>query len=337
MVSASGQPPLHATGEQPPEATDAVVIKKSDRVGDCDATSTEVRGAPTTSIRHKEDRNETTRKDSEEDVEDEFERRFNDRFLSIRSRTGLEIGVSVSWPGIHVNSNRWELSTCLSSDCIAPFFHGTQWAGTRVWRAAVVALEYLLADEAELRVGSDHAVIELGCGLGVPGMVLHALRKCTVVLTDMGDLIPTVQENLNKAFPGLDSDTERLVAPHTILARELDWSAKGVNKLIEETGLTSIDVVLCCDCIFEPLYGDSWKQLLQCQVSLMRANPRAYVLTSVERRNFDGISDYLRALTYVGVAIKPICPTSFAYPPQVELYRLCMAEHSPQDKSNRDL
>jgi hypothetical protein len=255
-------------------------------------------------------------------VEDEFERRFNDRFRSIRSGTGLEIGISVSWPGINDISHRWELSTCLSSDCIAPLFHGTQWAGTRVWRAAVVALEYLLSDEAELSVGSDHAVLELGCGLGVPGMVLHALRNCTVVLTDMGDLIPTVKQNISKVFPDCDLGAEATVSPHAIAARELDWSAKGVSRLLEESRLASIDLVLCCDCIFEPLYGDSWRHLLQCQVALLRENPTAFVLTSVERRNFDGIDDYLQALNDAGVSVSHIRPTSFVYPPQVELYRL---------------
>jgi hypothetical protein len=273
-----------------------------------------------------------------DEVEDEFERRYNDRFKSIRSRTGLEVGIAVSWPGIHKLENAtgkepsdprlrcaegcWELSTCLSSDCIAPLFHGTQWAGTRVWRAAVVAIEYLLSEEAELRIGPDHVVIELGCGLGVPGMVLHALRRCTVLLTDMGDLVPTLRGNLSKAFPKTDSSAEPTITPNSIAARELDWSARGLNKLAQETGLNTIDVALSCDCIFEPLYGDSWEHLLECQVALLRSNPIAFVLTIVERRKFDGIEQYLQALARSGVAVRILRPKSFTYPPLVELYRL---------------
>lgn len=46
-------------------------------------------------------------------------------FQSIRSPTGLEIGVRVTWPGI--DGDAIELSTCLPSEEIAPMFHGTQW------------------------------------------------------------------------------------------------------------------------------------------------------------------------------------------------------------------
>jgi Lysine methyltransferase len=278
---------------------------------------------------------ESSNRKGEQDDEAEFERRYNERFRSIRSGTGLEVGIRVSWPGIWESTadggdenscghehRGWELSTCLSSDCIAPLFHGTQWAGTRVWRAAVVALEYLLSDEAEVHIGSHHTLLELGCGLGVPGMVLHSLRKCTTILTDMGDLIPTVQENVRQAFPNSIGDDHDGIRQGTITARELDWSVAGVHRLQHETGVSNFDVVLNCDCIFEPLYGDSWKHLLQCQVALLELNPAAYVLTSVERRNYDGIEKYLHAASDAGLATVRIHPKSFAYPPQVELYRL---------------
>jgi Lysine methyltransferase len=280
---------------------------------------------------------ESSNSKGEHDDEDEFERLYNERFHSIRSGTGLEIGILVSWPGTFESAadingdgressgqehRGWELSTCLSSDCIAPLFHGTQWAGTRVWRAAVVALEYLLSDEAEFHIGSHHTLLELGCGLGVPGMVLHSLQKCTTILTDMGDLIPTVQENVRQAFPDSIADDQDGIRQGTIAARELDWSVAGVHRLRDETGVSNFDVVLNCDCIFEPLYGDSWRHLLQCQVALLELNPLAYVLTSVERRNYDGIEKYLHAASDAGLVPIPVYPQSFAYPPQVELYRL---------------
>lgn len=275
-----------------------------------------------------------------QDDEDEFEIRYNDRFHSIRSGTGLEVGILVTWPGTTEPTARtdndghgaessrhqqgWELSTCLSSDCIAPLFHGTQWAGTRVWRAAVVALEYLLSEEAEFVIQPHHTLLELGCGLGVPGMVLHALRKCPTILTDMGDLIPTVQENLRRAFPDsvVDQEGTDNQTGGTIEARELDWSVAGVNRLRNETGVSMFDVVLNCDCIFEPLYGDSWTYLLQCQLVLLEMNPSAYVLTSVERRKYDGIDKYLQAAKDAGLVPLPVYPQSIVYPPQVELYRL---------------
>ena len=55
----------------------------------------------------------------DDDDDDEYPHLFQ----SVRSSTGLEIGVRVTWPGV----KPIELSTCLPSEEIAPMFHGTQW------------------------------------------------------------------------------------------------------------------------------------------------------------------------------------------------------------------
>lgn len=258
----------------------------------------------------------------EEDSDDEFETQYKGCIESIRSPTGLEIGIAVNWPGV---GRCWELSTCLSQECLAPLFHGTQWAGTRIWRASMVALEYLLSmdnvpNHGGLALTRNSTVLELGCGLGLPGMVLHALRDCRVILTDKSDLIATLQENLTQSFPLRGKDVSR------INAQPLDWSQQGARELLQDTGLT-FDLVLNCDCIFEPLYGDSWKYLLECQAALLEANPSSYLLTSVERRKFDGIQKYLEALQNAGIVAEQVRP-SFTYPPQVQLYRLFPARNS---------
>ena len=185
-----------------------------------------------------------------------------------------------------------------------------------------MALQYLLSihdSDGGISISRDSRILELGCGLGVTGMLLHALYDCRVVLTDMPDLIETLQANLTKNFGPPNSNTR-------ITARALDWSAVGVQQLLQqqaqvESGFQHFDVVLNCDCIFEPLYGESWKKLVECQVSLLQANPSTYMLTSVERRKYDGIDHYLEALQLAGVRTESIQP-SFEYPRQVELYRL---------------
>ena len=55
--------------------------------------------------------------------DDDEEEEYAHLFQSIRSPTGLELGVRVTWPG----TTPMELSTCLPSEEIAPMFHGTQW------------------------------------------------------------------------------------------------------------------------------------------------------------------------------------------------------------------
>jgi hypothetical protein len=249
----------------------------------------------------------------EDDDEDDYP---SDYFESIRTPTGLEIGIKVTWPGVEP----FEISTCLPEDAIAPMFHGTQWAGTRIWRAAVVALQYLLCDDCPVKFGPKTTLVELGCGLGVPGIILALIHQCQTVLTDKDSLVDQLQQNLK---------TICCSSPHAscLHAASLDWSAEGVRQLIQsplalETS-RGFDVVLNCDCIYEPLYGESWKMLAECQEEFLRHNPHAVVLISVERRRADGIQHYLQRMQESEIVDRVEQVTiPFDAPKVVELYRI---------------
>ena len=261
-----------------------------------------------------------------------------------------------------------ELSTQLPSDCMAPMFHGTQWAGTTIWRSAVVALQYLLyyqtdgmnhSNTANISPSNDLAIrssdisdignsgikldptmtlLELGCGLGVPGMVLHAMTGCHSILTDKDDLLLQLQRNIQLNFCNTESDQnhgnepqpgQQSSAGRRIEAQALDWSIEGVHELLERctndgtSSSTSIDVILACDCIYEPLYGDSWRNLLSVQNELLRIYPQAYVLTACHRRPSDGIDSYIieaNQQPHISRAEKLHIP--FAHSSVVELYRI---------------
>jgi hypothetical protein len=150
--------------------------------------------------------------------------------------------------------------------------------------------------------------------LGVPGMVLHAVTGCHAVLSDKESLIEQLRSNIQSNFDKSDKRVQAL---------SLDWSADGVRKLLQTVQLDSFDVVLNCDCIYEPLYGDSWKCLLACQEELLRRNPDCYMLTAVERRRVDGVERYLQAAEESPVVSRvERLDAPFAHPPEVELYRL---------------
>lgn len=214
--------------------------------------------------------------------DDEDDDRYNHLFKSLRSETGLETAIQIHWPDLPV----LELSTKLPSTEIAPLFHGTQWAGTRVWRAAIVALQYLLKVDDHRHSEERKSMLELGCGLGVPGMVLHLLKGYDTTLTDMDSLVSQLNGNLEKNADVLDLTRIRAAA--------LDWSVEGAQELLESHGGdTAFDLVLNCDCIYEPLYGRSWEKLFLCQEELLRRNPKTLMITSIERRNHDGAEKYL--------------------------------------------
>lgn len=246
--------------------------------------------------------------DDQADADDE-EDEYCDYVESIRSRTGLEIGLRVKWPDLEP----FEVTTKLSEQAMAPLFHGTQWAGTRLWRAAVVGLQYLLSDEAPIDWKKTTNVVELGCGLGVPGMILAMSRPCKVVLTDQEDLLSQLEinrETLLKTRPELSLQVEAL-----------DWSAKDVEKMLDHHG--AFDVVFNCDCIFEPLYGDSWKYLAECQEAFLKKSSTTFMLTVVERRSFDGIEKYLERMSSSPLVEKvEKLSLSFDAPIEIEVYRI---------------
>jgi hypothetical protein len=293
--------------------------------------------------------NKQTRKDpdthDDDDDDDEDDYTVSALVTSMRSATGLETGVRVHWPGL---TQPLPLNTCLPETEMAPMFHGTQWAGTRVWRAALVALQYLTATATESETADDNndtsmdatppilfqlcnqttpqstiSILELGCGLGVPGMVLHALYPdtCDVVLTDQEALLEPLRSNIAKLV-----DATHATAT-TIRAEALDWT-ESIHQWCHRMGYEhGFDVVLNCDCIYEPLYGDSWKDLCKCQTDLLRLRPSTVMLTVVERRAHDGVDLYLHAIAQSDAVshVTRIPFTSSAMgnvPPEIEIYRI---------------
>jgi hypothetical protein len=243
-----------------------------------------------------------------EDSDDEYV----DQFLESQWQDGVEIGLVVSWPTM---KHSLQLSTKLPQESITPLFDGTGWAGTRVWKAALMAIEYLeehyLLDASSQR---PRSLLELGCGLGVPSMICHSLQTqqqiemssdYKVVVTDQPSLVSQLQANLQTNFPDDDQ----------ILARGLSWSREGVLELLQqlkdkEGGISSslasspyypFDICLNCDCIYEPLYGkDSWMALADVLQTIAEHSPHTIMITSVERRNADGLESFFDRLHSCG-------------------------------------
>mmetsp|Transcript_41865 Transcript_41865/g.100504 ORF Transcript_41865/g.100504 Transcript_41865/m.100504 type:complete len:429 (+) Transcript_41865:128-1414(+) len=251
------------------------------------------------------------------------------------------------------------LSTQLSHTQLSPLFDGTAWAGTRVWKAALLAIQYLeeqyyltngsnstQSDRSPQQRPSSLSLLELGCGLGVPGMVWHTIMddsnssdsdrrdsdndsswcKNRVVLTDMKGLVPQLQANIAQNFGGghinnenetdINDDEEKLTTL-MIEALPLDWSTEdGIKQLLdrEESRKKMLakkindddrdndyndkepifDIVLNCDCIYEPLYGrKAWEDLADLLAVVAHRSLETLIVTSVERRNHDGLDNFM--------------------------------------------
>eukprot|EP00581_Thalassiosira_minuscula_P000187 CAMPEP_0183736282 /NCGR_PEP_ID=MMETSP0737-20130205/48962_1 /TAXON_ID=385413 /ORGANISM="Thalassiosira miniscula, Strain CCMP1093" /LENGTH=289 /DNA_ID=CAMNT_0025970237 /DNA_START=171 /DNA_END=1037 /DNA_ORIENTATION=- len=261
-------------------------------------------------------------------------------FESIRNpSTQLEEAISFSWPGIYEDEDEDDkgkeakklrkivLTTLLEEEDLAPLFDGSRWAGTRVWAAAIIAIQFisghldgtesiLLENRIKLPKGEDRvAMLELGCGLGVPGIIFHMLGG-DVVLTDQADILTQIETNIASNFSNTaiassqnkdaaSVESERNNQNHTIQAMPLSWSRTDINGLLKQLGRSDIgfDLVINCDCVYEPLYGKSWHLLNETIDELLSVNPKCVVLSSMERRQADGIDKFLeemRNMEHVG-------------------------------------
>ncbi|CAN0391654.1 unnamed protein product, partial [Laminaria digitata] len=80
---------------------------------------------------------------------------------------------------------------------LAPIFSGACWAGTVVWQAALDLCDYMSEHHRGDLVGAS--VVELGCGIGVPGMIARLLGA-NVVLTEQDELLSLLDRNLADNF-----------------------------------------------------------------------------------------------------------------------------------------
>ena len=184
-----------------------------------------------------------------------------------------------------------------------------------VWKAAILAVEYLIRLKQTNKNMLGSSLLELGCGLGVPGMIWKQLllqeqkimgscdNNGRVVLTDRDSLITQLETNIENNFHVNDN----------IIASPLDWSTDGIQKLllqnneINDNPLT-FDICLNCDCIYEPLYGrQSWESLADVLIEIAKQSPTTLLVTSVERRNQDNVEGFLTKLKGSGVIGKIDC------------------------------
>ena len=154
---------------------------------------------------------------------------------SVRSKDGIEEAISIEWkPNDNSQQKAIRFSTLLEPECLAPLFSGAEWAGTRLWDAAIECIHYLhdqYFSNHLLAVNTPVSLLELGCGLGVPGMMSSMMGIHHVVLTDQAQILTQLNKNIRANFPMPAATTQRsldLSQLQTIQAKALPWSRKEV-------------------------------------------------------------------------------------------------------------
>jgi hypothetical protein len=128
-----------------------------------------------------------------------------------------------------------------------------------------------------------------------------------VVITEQKDLLELMHRNINSNMDSLSMEPERSDPTRNgIFARELSWGVEETQRYLQKYPDEKIDIIFSCDCIYEPLYGQSWKALAQTmEILCIESEKRCFdtnggsqrkkcgVIMAVERRKQDGIDKFL--------------------------------------------
>ncbi|KAL7687901.1 putative lysine methyltransferase, S-adenosyl-L-methionine-dependent methyltransferase [Plasmopara halstedii] len=124
-------------------------------------------------------------------------------------------------------------------------------AGTQLWRAAFLLVEYILnAPE----IFKNQIVLELGCGIGFASIVASRLSQC-VYATDLDhDALCLTQKNIERNVHGdirprcLDwSDSNLISIADETSAKQFDWSST------DQTELKHLTVIIASDIFYDDI------------------------------------------------------------------------------------
>ena len=143
--------------------------------------------------------------------------------------------------------------------------------GTHLWASAVV----LSAVLQKIGLCRNKIVLELGCGVGLPGLVAAQEAK-EVIFTDGFDSgLLSVSETLKINQP---------VAKTSV--RKLKW---GKKELLDD--FKNIDVVLAADCLYPDV--SSWNDFFQTVVLLLKKTEKSLCLLGKHSKiNYRDINEY---------------------------------------------
>ena len=176
----------------------------------------------------------------------------------------------------------------LDESILSPLWSDGTWTGTIMWDSAVHTAEMLLADEAWASRLRGASVCELGCGLGLPALVAHLLGASNVVLTDREMVVRLVGD-------GLECNGRALEGCRAVV---FPWSDDAAAALREQHfAAAAPDVIIACDCIFAPIFGDSFL-LLRMLIAL--ASSRTLCIVALERRPNDGAEAFFEQAVAAG-------------------------------------
>ncbi|KAK1944541.1 Alpha-ketoglutarate-dependent dioxygenase alkB 7 [Phytophthora citrophthora] len=147
-------------------------------------------------------------------------------------------------------------------------FQEKQGQQAKVWDCALVLSKFLANDEFFPNgFFENKRVIELGCGIGVPGLAAAALGAKEVTLTDMPMAVPWIQTNIDR-----NQTLGCISVP--VRAQGLMWGEK------DELEALQFDVILCSDLVYG--HRDISQKLVETILHL--SHPNTLIVSAHEAR-----------------------------------------------------
>lgn len=159
--------------------------------------------------------------------------------------------------------------------------------GSVLWRSTVeLAIRFRRGAIFDLKHFNEANVLELGAGTGALPALLGALSKRWLA-TDLDELVPLLRKNLDgKDGVGVAAldwfDFLHPPSPHTAQLTKR-------HVLDQLGGAQSPDVIICCDCIYNPGLFDA----LIATLNVFTRKDKTIVLVSCEMRSDESLAEFL--------------------------------------------
>ncbi|KAJ1025020.1 hypothetical protein NDA18_004306 [Ustilago nuda] len=208
---------------------------------------------------------------------------------------------------ISIDRNTWSSSTSernLSGKLITPIYqHVTSLrsskgnTGSVVWRSTVeLAIRFRSGALFDPCLFNDATVLELGAGTGaLPALVADLSGKW--LATDQDELLPLLRKNLSQheRVKTASLDWFDFLNPPSMRSAQLrkkhvlDQLLPSATTTEHQEKLKRVDLIICCDCIYNPALFDA----LIATLNVFTDSQRTIVLISCEMRSNESLAEFL--------------------------------------------
>lgn len=207
---------------------------------------------------------------------------------------------------VSIDGTKWSSATSdrnLTGKLIVPIYqHVTSLrsskgdTGSVLWRSTVeLAIRFQQGTLFDLALLKRASVLELGAGTGALPAIVASLAKSWLA-TDQQQLLPLMRKNLdsyaNVKVASLDwFDFLNPPSPHSAQLHKSRVLDQLSFNLVDQTAETvrGPDVIVCCDCIYNPGLFDA----LIAALNVFTDRQRTVVLVSCEMRSDESLADFL--------------------------------------------